>query len=177
MNIQRTRLRWPAGSVSQSVNSSRAAGLEASTSQRRPLTNVRKRVEALDQISDACDRSARGRRPGYCRTGRAVVPVGEDVQVMALGGRHPQRRCQGVQHLRRGPHRASLLEKGVVGDGQVRQLGDLLAAQPSRPPPASCRQTDIAGHEPLAPRPEQLPEGLRVSGSRHVVKPTPCQYQ
>jgi hypothetical protein len=137
-----------------------------------PFHERRKRLKALDQVGHLAINPLGWRRPGYVGTGRAVVPVSQNLQVAALGGRHPQGRCQGIKHLCGGPHRASLLKKGVVGDGQVRQLGDLLAAQASRAPPAPRRQTDIAGHEPLAPRPEQLPEGPGISRNRHAIKPT-----
>jgi hypothetical protein len=98
--------------------------------------------------------------------------VGENLEIAALRGGHPQGGRQSVQDLGRWPYRASLLKKGVVRGGKVRQQGDFLTAQTSRAPAVARGQANIARSEPLAPRPKQLSQGLGVSGNSHAVKRT-----
>ena len=91
----------------------------------------------------------------------------EGVQVTPLGRRHPQRRSQRVQDLRRGPDRTTLLQKRVIGGGQVRQQGDFLTAQARRTSTAPRRQADVGWEEAFAPGPEHLPERRGISASSH----------
>jgi hypothetical protein len=96
-----------------------------------------------------------------------VRAVGQDVQVAAFGGGHPQRGGQRVQDLRRRPDRAALLEERVVGGGQAGQQRDLLAAQAGRAPALADGQAHVAGRQALAPGPEQLAQGCGISAGRH----------
>jgi len=142
-----------------------------------PLDQRRERVEALHEIDhprvDPLGRRGHRRAATGCAAaGRVVAAVGEHLQVALLSGGHPQRGRQGVQNLRRRPHRASLLQKGVVGGGHVSQQRDLLAAQAGGAPATARRQPDVGRGQPVTARPQQLPQRLRVSDNRHATQPT-----
>ena len=51
------------------------------------------------------------------------------MQVTPLGGGHPRRGRQRVKHLHRRPHRPTLLQVRVIGDGHVGKQCDFLAPQ------------------------------------------------
>ena len=93
------------------------------------------------------------------------------------------------QLLRSRRERLAPADVGLRADGRRRTAGlrreevallanlsttyyTFLPAQPGRAPPAVRGQADVGWGQPLAPRPEQLSQRPRVSGSHHATKPT-----
>ena len=145
-------------------NSNRAAGLTrqllAFSRQQTLLPQVLQLPDAVSEVSHLLKRLLGETVELVVKHGRNLGPIradpGQLEQVSALGRAQPQRAGQGRHHLPRGPDVAALLEKGVVGRGDARQLGYLLAAQPGGAAAAARRQAHVGRGQAVAPGPEQL---------------------
>ncbi|MGX1120753.1 hypothetical protein RKD37_006116 [Streptomyces ambofaciens] len=87
---------------------------------------------------------------GHTRAGVGSTAPAQLEEVGALGGVEQQGAGEGVEDLHGDLDVPGLLQPGVPGDADGRELGDLLAPQPRGPAPASAGQPDLLGRDALA---------------------------
>jgi hypothetical protein len=101
-----------------------------------------------DRVDDLLNRGRQRAVDAVGRAGRAR-DVRQPEQVGALGGVEPERRRDRVEHLNARVDLAPLLQPGVPGDTDPRELGELLAPQPGRAAAGAGGQADVLGQDAL----------------------------
>lgn len=91
--------------------------------------------------------------------------MGELVQVGPLTRPEPQDPCQCIEHRRRRVNVTPLLEEGVVGGRDCRELSYLLPAQTPSSASGPCWEPDIRRLQPLPTRTQEVGEFLGTAHS------------